>query len=111
MPVYTGTIDEQWADAGVDVALGLITIEELHALGRQTLVERQFEDRDEVAHLRREKLGLEEEVSEERERTDRERAKRHAVEDKLEAANAEIAALEKQVADLERTVRGLQQGA
>ncbi len=33
MPVYTGSAAEQWTQAGIDVALGRITVQELHALG------------------------------------------------------------------------------
>jgi hypothetical protein len=50
---------ECWAQAGIDLAAGLITAAELHELGLQILVEQQGEENAEIVALRHEVLDLE----------------------------------------------------
>lgn len=67
---YTGTASEQWALAGIDLALGRITAEELHELGARLFAERYAEDSDEVKRLKREIYGLEDELYQARKEAD-----------------------------------------
>ena len=84
---YRGTAREQWALAGIDLALGRITAAELLALGERLLRAEAIEaNDDEIRRLRDEVYGLEQDLTDvEHERDD--------LEDKVRTLEKRIKAL------------------